>query len=448
MRDPEFQQNFSGRYFGTYRGFVTDNNDPQKLGRVKVKVPSVLGSDEELGWAFPKPVTGGGKNAGDLWIPAQNDYVWVEFEDGMTDYPLWSPGPWAFRAGSSTVPNHSRGDADLTDYSVREVGNVPPTQFEGVYPNVRTIQGYDGSFLEFDATSGSERVQLSHYTGSRIEFAADGSVVNTGIANVTDFVTGKYSIQVGSEDKLIKSERNLQVEGVVQETFLANVTRTYNTLNDVGKTYTGTWEGDWNTVTSGQFNVVGSGNGALSFAGQLAFMVGANLQMSVMETIELTASAATTGEQPLNPLGSPLPAVNVHGYNGQAIFKATDVTGQAKECSLTHDPIVAGTANSKWEVSLASIPGGQITLEETPASPAAQNVLLGAGSARQPVAMGNNLVDFLSQLWTFLLTHTHPSGTGPTGPSAELATAATTINGVLNLPPGPTSIKSMYSATS
>ena len=450
MRDPEFLHNFSGRHFGKYRGFVTDNNDPNKLGRVKAKVPSVLGSDAELGWAFPSPVTGGGSNTGDLWLPKVNDYVWIQFENGQVDYPTWSAGPWSFREGESTLPKHSRGEPDLTDYSVRELGRVPPTQYEGVYTNVRMMQGYDGSFLEFDATPGSERIQLSHYTGSRLEFTADGSTQEIAIANSTKFVSGAYVEQVGSSDVLIKSEKTLLVEGTTSETFVGNVERTYNSLADTGKSYLGTWEGDWNLVTSGQVNVVSSGNGALSFAGQLAFMVGSSLQMSVMETIELTASAATMGEDPPNPLPgtSPLPSVSIHGYNGQTIFKATDFTGQAKECNLTHTPSLTGTATSTWNVSLGPIVGGQIELEETFATPGTPNVLLGSGAAKQPVPMGDNLVNFLNQLWSFVLTHTHPSGVGPTGPSAELAAAAATVSTTLSAPPGPAALKSMYTVTS
>ena len=41
-----------GRYYGKYRGQVTDNDDPDNLGRIKAKVPRLLG-DEETGWALP-----------------------------------------------------------------------------------------------------------------------------------------------------------------------------------------------------------------------------------------------------------------------------------------------------------------------------------------------------------------------------------------------------------
>ena len=109
MFNEEFEERFAGRYFGRYRGFVVDNEDPRYLGRVKTKVPSIMGIDEELGWALPAPNSGGRKNVGDLSIPNNGDLVWIEFEAGDTSYPVWSPGPWAFRDGESHVPKHGRG---------------------------------------------------------------------------------------------------------------------------------------------------------------------------------------------------------------------------------------------------------------------------------------------------------------------------------------------------
>lgn len=449
MNDPEFRERFSGRYFGLYRGFVVDVNDPKQLNRIKVKVPHVSGTDDPLGWALPSPNTGGADNVGDSWIPEAGTFVWVQFEDGDLTYPVWSPGPWAFRDGASQVPKHARGKYDLTDYSFREAGNVPPSQFAGEYSKVRTISGYDGSFLEFDGTSGEERVQLFHRTGTRIEISSDGGFQEIGIAGCKRSFIGEHNVQFGSERYLNKGKRIFQVDGLVEETYGGNITRTLSSLSETGKAYSGSWEGDYSISTSGNFGVSALNNGTLSFTGQLAFMVGANLQASVMETIELTASAATTGETSL----SPLPAMTLHGYNGETIFKATDATGEIKECALTHDPAAVGTATSTWNVSVGPVTGGQIQLEETVATPTTPNVLLGSGASRQPVPMGDNLVELLTDLIMWIQNHTHPTGTGPSGPPIDPSPTLPTVllpmlQTTLALPPGPTSLKSMYTVTS
>ena len=133
---PEFEDRYAGRYFGKYRAFVVSTDDPDKLGRISVKVPVVLG-DEESGWALPAPSTGGRTNVGDFRCPKRGDYVWIEFEEGDPARPIWQAGPWALRVEGSQMPLHSKGAGDLTDYSYRDFGNVPPTQFEGTYGNVR-----------------------------------------------------------------------------------------------------------------------------------------------------------------------------------------------------------------------------------------------------------------------------------------------------------------------
>jgi len=80
------------RYFGKYRGQVTDNNDPDNLGRLRAKVPRILG-DEETGWALPAFIYGGATEQGFYAVPDVGAGVWVEFEGGDLSYPIWS-GTW------------------------------------------------------------------------------------------------------------------------------------------------------------------------------------------------------------------------------------------------------------------------------------------------------------------------------------------------------------------
>jgi hypothetical protein len=80
------------RFFGKYRGTVENNVDPQQQGRIQVSVPAVLG-DGTLSWAMPcAPYAGPG--VGFFAIPPNGANVWVEFEAGDPDYPIWSGGFW------------------------------------------------------------------------------------------------------------------------------------------------------------------------------------------------------------------------------------------------------------------------------------------------------------------------------------------------------------------
>ncbi|MEM9904088.1 MAG: phage baseplate assembly protein V [Cyanobacteria bacterium P01_D01_bin.44] len=80
------------QFFGKYRGKVTNNLDPMKLGRVQVEVPAVLGTGR-TSWAMPC-VPYAGMQVGFFAMPTTGTNVWVEFEGGDPDYPIWSGCFW------------------------------------------------------------------------------------------------------------------------------------------------------------------------------------------------------------------------------------------------------------------------------------------------------------------------------------------------------------------
>jgi hypothetical protein len=80
------------QFFGKYRGKVQNNVDPQQQGRIQVSVPAVLG-EGSLSWAMPC-VPYAGPGVGFFAIPPVGANVWVEFEGGNPDYPIWSGGFW------------------------------------------------------------------------------------------------------------------------------------------------------------------------------------------------------------------------------------------------------------------------------------------------------------------------------------------------------------------
>jgi len=74
------------RFFGKYRGEVTSNDDPARLGRLQVRVKDVL--DAELVWAMPcVPYAGDG--VGFYCLPEPGTGVWIEFEGGHPRFPIW-----------------------------------------------------------------------------------------------------------------------------------------------------------------------------------------------------------------------------------------------------------------------------------------------------------------------------------------------------------------------
>jgi hypothetical protein len=90
------------RFFGKYRGTVFDNFDPEFKGRIIVKCTDVLG-DVPSTYATPcVPVTGiAGLQSGVFVLPPLDASVWVEFEHGDCDFPIWSGCFWG---SASEVP--------------------------------------------------------------------------------------------------------------------------------------------------------------------------------------------------------------------------------------------------------------------------------------------------------------------------------------------------------
>ena len=169
-------------YFGMYRGIVTDNNDPQSKGRLKVKVPSVSGDVDA--WAMPcVPYAGDG--VGFYSLPENGTGVWVAFEQGDPSFPVWMGCFW--------------GDGQLPDESNPAI-KIWKTQSLTIRidddADELIIEATSGSKLTISADVKSESGGASHTVGSsgvtsesgalgKIEVTTTSVKVNGGSLEVT-----------------------------------------------------------------------------------------------------------------------------------------------------------------------------------------------------------------------------------------------------------------------
>ena len=165
------------RHFGKYRGVVTDNADPTSRGRLKVKVPAVLGELEV--WALPC-VPYAGKGVGFYSLPEAGTGVWVEFEAGDPSYPIWTGCFWA--------------DNELPD-----AGGAPIKIWKTEKLTLRLDDDNDEALVE--ATSGS-KLQVaddvvSESGGAKHPVGSDGVVGEAG-ASKLEITSASFRVNDGA----------------------------------------------------------------------------------------------------------------------------------------------------------------------------------------------------------------------------------------------------------
>ncbi len=123
------------KYYGKYRGLVLNNIDPLQMGRIQVQVPDVLALSISS-WAMPcAPIAG--PQMGIYAVPTIGAGVWVEFEGGNPDYPIWTGGFWGSAAEVPalalvpSIPASPNIALQTIGQNKIIVGDSPPTPVSG-----------------------------------------------------------------------------------------------------------------------------------------------------------------------------------------------------------------------------------------------------------------------------------------------------------------------------
>ncbi len=150
-------------FFGKYRGTVENNKDPSNHGRLQVSVPDVLG-DGKMNWAMPC-VPYAGNQVGFFFTPANGTKIWVEFESGNPDLPIWTGCYWDDRERPELVSS----------------------------PDIRMIKANAGTIMIND-TKGSEGITIETESGMKISISSAGIEINDGNGGSVKLSSGKVSI--------------------------------------------------------------------------------------------------------------------------------------------------------------------------------------------------------------------------------------------------------------
>lgn len=158
-----------GNYYGKFRGTVLSNVDPRSVGRLLVEVPD-LGLFPSS-WALPSfPFSG--RSMGFWTLPQIGAGVWVEFEQGDSNYPIWS-GCWF--GGAEELPTDALA--------------APP-----LLPNI-VIQSQTGNAIVISDIPGVGGILLKTRTGAKIEINDIGITIADGKGEEIQMLPGLINIQ-------------------------------------------------------------------------------------------------------------------------------------------------------------------------------------------------------------------------------------------------------------
>jgi len=148
------------RYYGKYRATVLNNLDPLLQGRIMVQLADIYGLFPST-WATPC-IPLAGINSGMIALPAIGSQVWIDFEAGDPEYPIWSGGFW-----------------DPTS------GTMPPLALAGATPATPNIHLQTTTGVSITLSDNpAQNVLIMTPAGQMIAMGVAGITITNGVASI------------------------------------------------------------------------------------------------------------------------------------------------------------------------------------------------------------------------------------------------------------------------
>lgn len=177
--------NGTGRFLGKYRGTVLNNIDPENRGRLQLTIPDVLGLVPSTWAECCAPFSGlTGAAAGIFAIPPIGAAVWVEFEQGDQNHPIWTGGRWASTAdvppmalAPPAIPPGQNVVIQTSLQNMLAVSDAPPTPVSGGI----VLKSAMGAMIVVNDTG----IYINNGKGAMITLVGPAVTVNNGALVVT-----------------------------------------------------------------------------------------------------------------------------------------------------------------------------------------------------------------------------------------------------------------------
>ena len=198
-----------GRVEGVATGLVTNNQDPEGLGRVRVKYPWREDGQESY-WAR-LAVLAAGKDRGTLWIPEVGDEVLLAFDKGDIEHPYVIGALW----NGKDVPPETNADGENNTKLIRSRCGHQIKLFDKTGEESVEIKTKGGHTILLDDKTGSARVEIKDGTGSNkivIESAQNSVTVESGLS--LKIKSQQIDIEAGASMSL-KATGTLTIQGAL-----------------------------------------------------------------------------------------------------------------------------------------------------------------------------------------------------------------------------------------
>ena len=150
------------KYYGSYRASIVDNNDPDNLGRVKIKCIPLYGTNNPDIWVFPRGSVSGNAS-GIYWIPPNGSSIYITCEHGNPRFPLWEYGWW------------------LTGKTI-----------QGAVPGVHIFQTPYGHRIELN--DNDKFIDIKHPSGFHVKLVETGIYIGKDDKNLGKFMDDLFQL--------------------------------------------------------------------------------------------------------------------------------------------------------------------------------------------------------------------------------------------------------------
>lgn len=177
LLQPSGAEQTEKKIYGVVVGIVTNNQDPDGLGRVKMRFPWLSEADESTWARIAVPMAGSDRGA--YFLPEVDDEVLVAFEHGDVRFPYVVGALW----NGQDAPPESNDDGDN---------------------NIRVIKSRSGHIIRLDDTDGEEKIEIIDKSGN------NSIVINTKDNTITISADADITIQ-SSSGKLKLSGNGIEI---------------------------------------------------------------------------------------------------------------------------------------------------------------------------------------------------------------------------------------------